>query len=292
MTDTESKQKLNAASKSIGANVFLISLKTFAAVITGSIGIIAELIHSSLDFLASILAYLGIKKASEPADKYHHYGHERFETFSALIQTILILVTSAVIIYEAAGRIFHPLEVSMGVIGIIVILITIVVDLLVARYLHRQSKKYGSAALEADAYHFSTDLMTSIAVAIGLIFATLGFPIADALAAMIVSVIMIYIAIKIGKSSTSVLLDESPPEETMNKISEIINMTPEVLGYHSLRARHSGKKYLVDVSVHLRTSISLSEAHRISQKIEERVKKEIPEIREIVVHTEPEEEHE
>ncbi|MCX6767846.1 MAG: cation diffusion facilitator family transporter [Candidatus Micrarchaeota archaeon] len=284
-------EKLKAASVSIGVNVLLIALKFGVAVLTNSIGVIAELIHSAFDLVASVFAYLGIRKAAEPADRTHLYGHERFENLSSLIQTGLLVLTSLFIIYEAWERLVNPVQLGMTGLGAGVLGVAIVIDYFVAKYLHKTSEEHASSALEADAYHFSTDLLTSVMVFIGLILFSFGFHSADAVAALIVAAVMLFISFKIGKRAIFVLLDISPSGEVMGRIAASVSKTPGILGYHSLRARHSGNKYLVDVSIHLDPHVSVEEAHRVAQRLEKRLKKEVPLVKEVVVHVEPSSEH-
>lgn len=165
-SDIVGSKKLRAASFSIIVNAFLISMKAVVALITGSLAILAELAHSFFDIIASIFAYVGIKKAIEPADGSHLYGHEKFENLSSFAQTILIVVTSVLIVYEAINRIIVPKKLEATEIGLVVMLVIIGIDYFLSRYLHKSSKQYGSSALEADAYHFTTDLWGALAVII------------------------------------------------------------------------------------------------------------------------------
>lgn len=155
---TAGEGKLQAAIMSLGANIFLIAIKLAAALETGSLGIIAEMLHSVFDLVASIFAYGGIRKSMKPADEDHHYGHDKYENLSALAQSALIFLTGIFIIIEAVGRLQNPITITSSWIGIVVILITIAIDFLVSKRLHEASRQFRSAALNADAYHFSTDL--------------------------------------------------------------------------------------------------------------------------------------
>jgi len=268
-------------------NAFLIIMKAVVAIITGSIAILAELAHSLFDMLASIFAYVGIKKAEEPADKTHLYGHEKFENLSSFAQTILIVVTSMLIIYEALNRIGVPKKLEATELGLIVMFITIVIDYFLSRYLHGKSKEYGSTALEADAYHFTTDLWGALSVIIGLGFVFLGFQIFDAIAAMVVAIIMLWISYGLGKRSINVLMDGSPSYEVIERISRIIASTHGVFGFHNLKARYAGKKIFLDFNIHVAPKITARKAHEIAHKVEKRLIKEIPNIKQVTIHIEP-----
>ncbi len=285
-------EKLGAAKLSIFANVLIIILKLAVAIFTGSLGILADSIHSSLDLVASLFCYLGIRKASEPSDKTHHYGHERFENLSSIIQSILLGITSISIFYEAYAKFTTGNnEVTSSVIGIIVMLLTLVIDFKVSEYLHKKSAQTNSTALEADAFHFTADMYSAVAVIIGLAATALGYPIADIIAAVVVAIIMLYISLNIGKESALVLLDQAPSDEKLNQLSQLISKYPGVLSFHSLRARTAGRKIFVDVSVHLKANLPLVDAHNVAENLENEILEKCPDVKEVVVHMEPEAPH-
>ena len=289
MENKEGSKKLKAASFSIYVNIFLIILKLIVSIMTNSLAILAELFHSLFDMLASVFAYLGIKKAEEPADKTHHFGHEKVENISSLAQTLLIVITSIFIIYEAIKRIYHPQKIETGYLGIIVMLITIAVDFFISKYLHKASSDHGSVALEADAYHFTTDLWGAISVLVGLFFVYMGFPIFDSIAAIIVALIMLYISYKLGMKAMHALTDGCPEDEIMEKISHTIKNTKGVLSFHKLRVRHAGSKLLVNMDIQVDKKMTIKKAHDVSHRVKERLKKEIRQIKDVTIHIEPEE---
>jgi len=284
---SEGSKKLRAASFSIFVNVFLIALKGVVTVLTGSLAILAELAHSVFDMLASLFAYAGIKKAEEPADKTHLYGHEKYENLSSFAQTILIVVTSVLIIYEALSRIAAPRKIEATELGLVVMVVTIGIDYFLSRYLHRTSKKYGSAALEADAYHFTTDLWGALAVIIGLGFVLLGFPVFDAIAAITVALLMLWISYGLGKKSINVLTDRSPSDEVLERIEKIVASTPGVKSFHNLRARQAGAKIFIDLDMHVSPQITVRRAHAVSHNVKKRLMKEMPNIKNVNIHIEP-----
>jgi len=289
MENKEGSKKLKAASFSIYVNIFLIILKLIVSIMTNSLAILAELFHSLFDMLASVFAYLGIKKAEEPADKTHHFGHEKVENISSLAQTLLIVITSIFIIYEAIKRIYHPQKIETGYLGIIVMLITIAVDFFISKYLHKASSDHGSVALEADAYHFTTDLWGAISVLVGLFFVYMGFPIFDSIAAIIVALIMLYISYKLGMKAMHALTDGCPDDLIMEKISHTIKNTKGVLSFHKLRVRHAGSKLLVNMDIQVDKKMTIKKAHDVSHRVKERLKKEIRQIKDVTIHIEPEE---
>ena len=280
-------RKLRAASFSLGVNVLLILLKLSVVLVTGSLAILAELLHSFFDMLASLFAYIGIRKAQEPADESHLYGHDKFENLSSLAQTILIVVTSFLVIYEAVNRIASPTKIESTELGLGVMVITIVIDYFLAKYLHKTSRDYGSAALEADAYHFSTDLWGAISVIVGLVFVMLGFPVFDSLAAIVVALLMLWISYKLGTKALHVLMDRSPPQEYIDKIRNAISSTTGVESFHKLRVRQAGSRYLVELHIQDSPKKSVEEGHYIGHDVKARVMKDVPNIKEVTVHVEP-----
>jgi cation diffusion facilitator family transporter len=284
---TEKNHKLHAASFSVGVNLFLIVLKLIVAFLTGSLAVLAELLHSVFDLLASVFAYLGIRKADEPADGTHHYGHEKFENLSSLAQTILIVITSIIVIYEAMSRISNPTVIESSELGVAVMLITIVVDYRLSKFLHKASRDHGSAALEADAYHFTTDLWGALAVIVGLVFVSLGYPIFDSLAAIVVALLMLRISYHLGAKALHVLLDKSPPADVVGKIGEVIKSTPGVKSFHKLRARQAGSRILIEVHIQVSPEMTVKESHLLSHEVKERLMKEVSSIKEATIHVEP-----
>src|SRR5271168_2552321 len=165
----EVREKKQAALLSVGSAVVLVSLKAFLVLRTGSLGVLSEALHSSLDLIAAVITYLSVRVSDQPADERHPYGHGKVESFSAFVETGLLLVTAVYIIYEAFRRLFfldvpiRPSLLSIGLLGI-----ALCVDLVRSRSLGRVARKYESEALEADALHFSTDVWSTVVVILGI----------------------------------------------------------------------------------------------------------------------------
>lgn len=182
------KEKKKVALLSVLAAVFLTGFKLIIGLITGSLGILSEALHSALDLIAAIITYFSVRVSDKPADREHNYGHGKIENFSAFIQTILLLITCVWIVYEAVNRLITgetTIEVTPW--SYIVVVSSIIIDISRSRSLSRVAQKHNSQALEADALHFSTDIWSSAVVLFGLICAQLGYFFADAIAALIVS---------------------------------------------------------------------------------------------------------
>ena len=280
-------RKLRAATLSIGVNLFLLVSKLAAAVLTGSIGLYAESAHSLFDLLASVLAYLGIRKAEEPEDENHHFGHEKFENLSSLLQALLILGTAVVVVMEAYGKLSMPIPVQYSEAGIFLMLLSIPITIYTSKKLGKIAHEEGSSALEADSAHFTTDVISSIAVLAGLLLVRLGYPIGDPLAAMAVGAIMTYISARLLLGSFYVLLDFSPDEQTMGKIRGILSAEKRITRFHKLRARIAGSRILVDLHIHVPHDMPIKTAHKISHELEGRIMGEVPRVKEVIIHIEP-----
>jgi cation diffusion facilitator family transporter len=279
--------KLKAASYSIYVNVALTIAKLAVGLLTGSIGILAEFLHSFFDLIASALAYIGIYKASQPADPSHPYGHEKFENLSSLLQTALILITALWVAYEAVMRLFNPQPIGYSWLGIAVMLAALVLDWYISRFLHDVSKKEGSVALEADAYHFTSDLWSTSAVIIGLICTSLGYPAFDSIAALIVAAMMVKLSYSLGMKAVGVLLDKGATDEEVERIVNVLATEPQIRGYHKLRTRHMGSRLVVDMHILVDDDLPLTKAHAIANRIEGRITQKVPVVKDVTIHVEP-----
>src|SRR5271154_4403238 len=163
------REKKRAALLSVGSAVLLVSLKTFLVLRTGSLGVLSEALHSSLDLVAAIITFLSVRVSDQPADERHPYGHGKFENFSAFVETALLLMTALYIIYEAFDRLFfHHVHIQPSITAILVLLVALGIDITRSRKLTATAKKYASEALEADALHFSTDVWSTMVVIVGI----------------------------------------------------------------------------------------------------------------------------
>ena len=279
--------KLGAATLSIVVNLGLLISKFIVAFITGSIGLYAESAHSLFDLLASVLAYLGIMKADEPSDQTHHFGHEKFENLSSLLQALLIMVTSFIVIYEAYGKFTKPAEVNEPLLGIALMLVSIPVIYFTSRHLGKIAEREGSSALEANSAHYFTDVLSSIAVLAGLGMVGLGYKIGDPLGAVVVALIMFYISVELLHSSFVVFMDFSPDKGTMARINGVLATERRITRYHKLRARIAGSRILVDVHIHVPHGTPIEKAHAISHDIEREILRKVSAVKEVSIHIEP-----
>lgn len=282
--------KRGAAGLSIASNAILIALKLVAGAITGSIAIITEAVHSLIDLVASVIAYFSVRKADEPADAEHPYGHEKVENLSAAIEGMLILVGAAVIVYAATHQLVVGSEVQRLGLGIAVMAFSVFANLGVSSVLSRQARAHDSQALEGDAAHLQTDAMTSAGVLFGLALVQItGDAAFDPITALVVAVAIVWAGFRILRRSTAVLVDEVLPSAEMDRIEEAIAAarTPEVAGYHKLRARRAGARRHIDLHVQYRSGTSLERAHELAHRMRNSIEAEIPQA-EVLIHAEPE----
>jgi len=287
---TAQKEKRKVAFISVLAAIFITVGKLIIGLMTGSLGILSEALHSALDFVAAVITYFAVKVSAKPADKEHPYGHGKFENLSASIETLLLLVTCIWIIYEAIHRLLSgKMVIEVTKWSYIVVIASIIIDYSRSRALMKAAKKYNSQALEADALHFSTDIYSSIVVLIGLVCANYHVYIADSIAALIVAAIVIFIAYRIGKQSIDVLLDKTSPE-MIKKVNKILKDLPGIHTFHDVKIRTSGAYTFVDLNIHFASHIPIDEAQQIATNVEETICNAIERC-EVHVHAEPEEAH-
>jgi len=286
------REKKLAALGSVGSAVLLVSLKVFLTVVTGSLGVLSEALHSGLDLIAAIITYLSVSVADRPADETHPYGHGKVENFSAFVETGLLLLTSAYIIWEAFQRLFFreahivPSLWAIGVLGL-----ALIVDVVRSRALARVAQKYMSEALEADALHFSTDVWSTSVVIAGIAVVWLGEKIgapwlryADPIAALAVAAVVIRVGSRLGKRTLDALLDAAPVG-LQQRVAQAVNELEGVLGTERVRVRRAGNRHFVDVTISVPRTASFEQVHAISDAVERRIAEIIP--ADVMVHMEP-----
>ena len=280
------REKNRVAFSSLAVAVALTSLKAVVGILTNSLGILSEALHSGLDLAAAATTLYAVRTSSRPPDEDHLYGHGKYESFSALVETLLLLVTCAWITYEAIQRLFfRQVQVEATLYGFAVMITSIVLDFSRSRALSRVAKKYRSQALEADALHFSTDILSSLTVIVGLFFVSIGYPIADPLAALGVVVVVVALSLRLGKRTVLVLLDRAP-EGLAETIRVEISKIPGVQSCGRVRVRPSGAETFVDLDVLVDHATSFERVNAIALEVEQAIRKLEPNS-DIVVRTQP-----
>jgi cation diffusion facilitator family transporter len=284
------RTKSGAAALSIASNTLLIAIKLAAGVLTGSIAILTEAVHSLVDLVASIVAFASVRKAEEPADADHPYGHQKVESLAATIEGLLILVGAGIVIYEAIRRLAVGATVELVGVGIAVMAVSAASNFAVSAVLMRQARRHDSPALEGDAAHLRTDAMTSVGVLVGLgVVQVTGNSAYDSITALIVSGAIVSAGVRIVRRSSGVLVDEALPGEEMDRIEAAIAAarTGEVAGYHKLRARRAGSRRYIDLHVQYRAGTTLERAHDLAHTMRASIEAAIPNA-EVLIHVEPE----
>ncbi|MCL4402479.1 MAG: cation diffusion facilitator family transporter [Acidobacteria bacterium] len=288
------REKQRAATASVVGAVALTVLKIVVGLATGSLGILAEAAHSGLDLVAAVMTLMAVRFSNRPADREHRYGHGKVENLSAMFETVLLLITCFWIIHGATRRLAAgTVEIEVTVWSFVVMAVSIAIDVSRSRALYRAARRYNSQALEADALHFSTDIWSSAVVILGLACVKLGDLVpalswlryADAVAAIIVAAIVIYVSFKLGMRTVHALLDTAPAgmEERIVAATESV---PGVKNCHNVRMRYSGPRLFVDVHVLVDGSQSLNEAHALTEAVERTIQEIAPDA-DVTVHPEP-----
>ena len=268
-------KKKFAAGLSIVSNVLLTILKIVAGIISGSLSIISEAIHSMSDFLASVLTFFSVIKSSEPADNDHPYGHGKYEDMAGFIEGVLILAAAIFIIYKSSQKII--LGTPAGIedsLGITVMLIAVLSNIIVSSILFKVAKESNSVSLYADGEHLRTDVYSSLGVLIGLVLIKItGYTLIDPIIAILVAVLIFRAGYNISKRAVMRLLDYSLPNDDIEKIKRIINNSSDIvtLKENSIRARQTGPSKDIDIILQFPRETSLCECHRICDEIEKQI---------------------
>ena len=281
-----SKKKQQVALSSVAASLLLTALKLVVGILTGSIGIISEAAHSALDFGAAALTFFAVRVSDKPADRKHHYGHAKVESVTALIETGLLLLTSAGIIYAAIERLINgKAEIEITWYAIAIMVISIVVDISRSRALKKVAKETNSQALEADALHFSSDILSSAVVLVGLIFVSIGVTWADAVAGIAVAILVAFAAFNLGNKTIDILIDAAP-EGLSERIEEITLSVSGVISIDKIRVKPTGPQVFVEMSVCVNRTFSVEKVQKICTHIEQKIREEFP-VADITINTRP-----
>jgi cation diffusion facilitator family transporter len=275
---------------SIISNSTLIVLKVMAGVLMGSVAVISEAVHSGIDLIAAIIAFLAVRKAAEPPDDDHPFGHGKFENISGFFEALLIFAAAGFIVSEAVKKLIHPSAVENTGWGIGVMAVSCIVNFFVSRVLFRAAKQADSIAIEADAMHLWVDVFTSAGVMVGLLLLRLThWEMVDPVIAIVVAGLIIKAAVDLTLKSIADLADHQLPADEIHSIRSIIDSHKEVEGYHKLRTRRSGGRREIDIHVQVEKETTLQDAHALCFKIENAIKGALPGAY-VTIHVEPSEE--
>jgi cation diffusion facilitator family transporter len=286
----ETARKRRAAALSIASNFALILLKLAAGAVTGSVAIVTEAVHSGIDLIASFVAYFSVRKAGEPADASHRYGHDKIENLAAAIEGMLILVGSGIIVFESVRRLVGHGHVQRLGFGIAVVGVSAVANLVVSASIARTARATDSPALAGDAAHLRTDAYTSLAVLAGLVLVQVtGAHWLDPVVALLVAGAIVTAGVRLLLGSSRVLVDEALPQEELDAIrAEVVAFGARgVVGYHQLRTRRAGSRRYVDLHLQFRSGTTLEQAHEIAHAIQDAIAARIDGA-DVLIHLEPE----
>lgn len=285
---TNSKKKIFAAKLSITTAVSLALMKFVVGLITGSMAVLSSAIDSMLDILMSGVNFLAIRHAEQPADESHAYGHGKFETMAALVQSLVIGGSGVWIIIESVRRLLVGAEPSSIGNGMVVLVISVIASFLISRYLVKVGEETDSQALKADSLHFAMDVYTNLALTAGLLLIFL-FQITwlDSLLSLLVGGYILSEAFKLARQALDDVLDAQLPEETRNKIYKVIEEHGgHTYDCHNLRTRKSGSKKIIDFHLTVCKQLSVQESHHITEILEREIEQELNNS-DITIHVEP-----
>ena len=280
--------KTSAAGLSIISNSLLVALKLAVGIIMGSVSVISEGAHSAVDLLAAIIAFFSIRAAAKPADEEHEFGHGKIENISGTIEAILIFLAAGLIIYEAIVKIINRAKPEFLVYGIGIMAFSTVLNFFVSRFLHRIAHRTDSVALEADAWHLTTDVYTSLGVFAGLIIVEIThWYILAPIIAIGVALLIVRAAWGITWKSVRGLLDIRLPKAEEDVITaSIMEHVGELAGFHELRTRKAGSQRYIDLHLVLPKKVTVEEAHKLCDHLEDDIKSKLPEGN-VTIHCEP-----
>src|SRR3954464_6735061 len=265
--------KTNVAAISIFASAGMAAAKFAVGIAIGSLALISEALHSSVDVVATIITWLVVRVSDQPADEEHHYGHGKFESLSALFIIALLYVLAGGILVESWTRLRDGTPPpTLSAVPFVVLVIDIAVNFWRARALHRTARETRSQALAADALHFASDVLGSIAVIIGLVLTGLGHPWGDSVAAIAVAVMISILGLRLGRSTIETLLDRAP-HGAAEKATAAIASVPGVVGVERLRARMVGPTHFIDAIAEVPRTYPIDRVEAIKKAAQDAVSK-------------------
>jgi cation diffusion facilitator family transporter len=282
------RSKKFAAGMSIASNTTLVVGKLIVGILINSVSVISEAVHSGIDLMAAVVAFIAVKESSKPPDKRHPFGHGKAESLSGFFEGLLIFLAIIIIVYEAIIKIVKGAEIGQPDLGLWIMGLSAFLNFIVSRQLFKVSKKSESLALEADALHLSTDVLTSVGVFVGLLLIKItDLHILDPLVALGVAVVIAHAAYDIVKRSFHDLMDEGLSEQELSAIELVLkDHSGYFIGFHDLRSRKTGNVREIDLHLVQSHDISLADAHKVCDHIEEEIIKAIPKAH-VTIHVEP-----
>jgi cation diffusion facilitator family transporter len=282
-----SRLKARAARWALVSDATLLLLKGMVAFATGSIGVLAEVVNSAGDLMGAFIVYLSVRASELPPDETHAYGHGKIENLSGAATASLIITGGAYAGFQAVMHLIHPEVLPNQIIGLAVMAFSAILNFLVSSHLLKVARLTDSPALEADGHHLRTDVYTSVGVLVGLLLSWATHnPRWDAVAALLVSLLILKVGYELALSAVMTLSDHSLPPNEEKMLTDILRAHPAVLSFHRLRTRKSGSQRHADVHVQIADSHTFVEAHRLTEDIEDQMRMALPNL-DPVIHMEP-----
>jgi len=279
--------KSAAARLSVLSNTALVTMKVIVGMLTGSVSILAEALHSGLDLVAAGIAWVAVRAADAPPDEEHPYGHGKVENLSGTVEAALILFTAGWIAWEALQRLVDPRPVHASGLGLVVMAVSAGVNVCVSRRLFRVARESNSVALEADAHHLSVDVYTSLGVALGLLLIRVtGWSFLDPLVALVLAIVIGRIAWELSHRAAHPLLDTRLPAEEERELVRWIEEHPAVMGCHCVRSRSAGAWAYLDAHVTVAAGTTLEDADALEEELRAQLVKRRPRL-DVMLHIEP-----
>ncbi len=280
--------KKGVAALSITSNATLVVLKLTVGLTIGSVSVISEAIHSSIDLLAATMAFFAVRAAAKPPDDEHLFGHGKAENLSGAVEAVLIFLAAIMIIYEAVQKLMHGVNLESVDLGIVVMGVSAIANTFVSRQLMRVAKATESMALEADAWHLTTDVLTSLGVTVGLVVVRLtGLTVLDPIIAIAVALFICRTAFDITRRSIRDLLDTSLPADEQALIREVLDKhKSDMVGYHEIRSRKSGSERHVDLHLVMNRNVTVQQSHDLCDHLESDLKDALGSLT-LNIHVEP-----
>ena len=274
---------------SIAVNTALSVVKILAGVLAHSGAMISDGVDSASDVLSSFIVIIGVKLSRREADREHPYGHERFECVAAIVLAILLALTGLLIGWKAvetirSGAGTRPIP---GVAALAAAAVSIVVKELMFWYTRHYARLINSPALMASAWDHRSDALSSVGALIGIAGARMGYPIMEPLASLVICAFILKAAFEIFRDATNKMVDRACDAETEQRLAACVREQPEILGIDSLQTREFGSRIYVDLEIALDGSMSLYDAHAVAEQVHDRIEREFPSVKHIMVHVNP-----
>ncbi|EKF75132.1 cation efflux family protein [Alcanivorax hongdengensis A-11-3] len=277
---------ITAGLASVLTAIILIAAKAVAWMMTGSVSLLASLVDSVMDSIASLINFVAIRYSLVPADEEHRFGHGKAEALAGLGQAVFIFASSVFLLVQAVQKLMEPVPLKATTVGVAVMVFSIVMTLLllmIQKYVVRQT---GSTAIEADSLHYLSDLSVNVGIILVLVLSPLGFDWLDGLVALGIALYILRSAWQIGFESAQLLLDREIPGDVREVVGAIVAEHELALGFHDLRTRQSGRTQFIQLHVDMDQNLSLLQAHGLAESIEMRIREQFP-AADVIIHQDP-----